>query len=59
MILLATLLSVAVWVFINRLILCRSGERASPKVRAYLITSTIFVAMTTFLAIVLAVAAIE
>lgn len=59
MILFATLFSTVIWVTITRLALCHRGRQTSPKVRAYLVASTIFVAMTTLLAIVLAVTSIE
>jgi len=54
----ATLFSAAIWLSVNRLILYR-GKPVSTAVRAYLIVSTVAVAMTTLLAVVLAVAAIE
>jgi len=55
----ATLFSATVWASVNWLILYGRGKPVSTAVRAYLIISTVAVAMTTFFAAVLAVAAIR
>ena len=55
----ATLFSATVWASVNRLILYGCEKSVSPTVLGYLIISTIAVAMTTFLAVILAVAVIE
>ncbi len=54
---LATLFTTMVWASVNRLILCSRDKLVSPMVTGYLIVSTIAVAMTTFFAVVLAIAA--
>ena len=54
-----TLFSMAVWFLITKLILSVFGKPISPAAMTYLVVSTIAVAMTTFLAVVLAVAVIE
>ena len=59
MILFATLLSTVVCFLTVRLILSIFGKLTSLAVRMYLVVSTMAVAMVTFLAVVLAVAAIE
>lgn len=53
----ATLFSTAVWFLIARLILSAFGKPISLTGRMYLIISTVAVAMTTFFAAMLAVAA--
>jgi len=55
----ATLFSAAVWLSANRLILSGRKKPMSPIARGYLLISTVVVAMTTLLAVVLAVAAVE
>lgn len=56
---LATLFTTMVWASVNRLVLYGRDKPASPTALGYLIVSTVAVAMTTFLAAVLAVATIE
>ena len=55
----ATLFSATVWALVNRLILYDRDMSVNSTTLAYLIISTFVVAMITFLAVVLAVAAIE
>ena len=59
MILFATLFSTAVWFLGCKLVLNTFNRPTTSVVRTYLVVSTMAVAMTTFFAVVLAVAAIE